>query len=135
MFPTPTHHMRWHFPRHRRCISQARFFFREQTAAWKIPTPVIDDATLLLGELMTNAYLHAKVPGREIHAHAMLDGDLLRVAVEDADNTLPAPREAGPDDEGGRGLALVAAISDDWGARPRQYGIGKTVWFELRIPA
>ncbi|MET8979199.1 ATP-binding protein [Streptomyces sp. NPDC004539] len=134
MFPSPTHHMRWCFARHRRAASQARFFFREQATAWKLPDDVVDNAVLLLSELMTNAYRHAKVPGREVHAHAVLHDDVLRVAVEDADNTLPTPRDAGPLDESGRGLALVAAIADKWGAEPRPYGIGKAVWFEMRMP-
>jgi anti-sigma regulatory factor (Ser/Thr protein kinase) len=83
---------------------------------------------------MTNAYRHAKVsPGREIWARCALDDDRLRVWVTDASDTLPEPRVASPDDESGRGLALVAALADDWGAAPREHGIGKAVWFELRI--
>ncbi|MFF9122921.1 ATP-binding protein [Streptomyces sp. NPDC014889] len=48
-----------------------------------------------------------------------------------ANGTLPTAREASPEDESGRGLALVETLANDWGAEPRQGGIGKTVWFEL----
>jgi len=59
----------------------------------------------------------------------------LRLSVTDANNTLPTPRDASPDDESGRGLTLVAALADEWDAEPRPGGIGKTVWFELRAPS
>ncbi|MEU2390923.1 ATP-binding protein [Streptomyces sp. NPDC007369] len=32
----------------------------------------------------------------------------------------------------GRGLALVEAVSEAWGARPQEHGPGKVVWFSLR---
>ncbi|MGW1398744.1 ATP-binding protein [Streptomyces sp. NPDC002405] len=87
---------------------------------------------LLLSELMTNAYRHAKAPGREIRARCVLSEEgRLRVSVTDANDTLPTPREASPEDESGRGLALVETLANDWGAEPREAGIGKTVWFEL----
>jgi hypothetical protein len=36
--------------------------------------------------------------------------------------------------ESGRGLHLVAALSDDWGVTPRPAAPGKTVWAELHVP-
>jgi anti-sigma regulatory factor (Ser/Thr protein kinase) len=116
-------------------VARARTLLREQASSWKLPDEVTETAVLLLSELMTNAYRHAKVPrGREMWARAVLAENRLRVSVTDADDTLPAPREATPDDETGRGLALVAALADDWGAEPRAVGVGKTVWFVLRVP-
>jgi anti-sigma regulatory factor (Ser/Thr protein kinase) len=115
-------------------VGRARTLLREQATSWKIPEEVTETAVLLLSELMTNAYRHAKVsPGREIWARCALDDDRLRVWVTDASDTLPTPRNASPDDEAGRGLALVAALADDWGATPQEHGIGKTVWFEVRL--
>jgi hypothetical protein len=58
----------------------------------------------------------------------------LRVEVHDADTRLPAPREAGLDAEGGRGLALVEALAAAWAAEPLPDGDGKIVWFELELP-
>ena len=52
--------------------------------------------------------------------------------MADANDALPTPREASPDDESGRGLTLVAALADGWGAEPRPGGIGKSVWLELK---
>jgi anti-sigma regulatory factor (Ser/Thr protein kinase) len=87
---------------------------------------------------MTNAYRHAKVPaGREIWARCTVTEDRVRVVVSDASDVLPAPAPTmpSPDDESGRGLALVAALADDWGVARREPGIGKGVWFELALRA
>ncbi|MGW2131396.1 ATP-binding protein [Streptomyces coelicoflavus] len=139
--PLPTTALKdteWRLPRHARSIGRARALFREQAASWELPQDVTDTAELLLSELMTNAYRHAKVPsGREIRARCFLTDDRLRITVTDADTTLPkpapAPAPACPDDESGRGLALVVALADDWGARERVCGIGKEVWFEMSL--
>ncbi|MEU6093249.1 ATP-binding protein [Streptomyces sp. NPDC047079] len=126
----------WRLLRHARSVARARTLLRDQAASWKLPDEVTETAVLLLSELMTNAYRHARVsPGREIRARCVLEADRLRVSVTDANDTLPTPRQAGPDDESGRGLTLVAALAEKWGAEPRPAGIGKTVWFELRITA
>ncbi|MGW0884935.1 ATP-binding protein [Streptomyces sp. NPDC002671] len=122
----------WRLPRHARSVSRARTLLREQATSWKLPDEVTETAVLLLSELMTNAYRHAKVsPGREIWTRVILETDRLRVSVADANDRLPTPREASADDETGRGLHLVAALADNWGAEPRTCGIGKTVWFEI----
>ncbi|MFD8351116.1 ATP-binding protein [Streptomyces coelicoflavus] len=128
----------WRLPRHARSVGRARALFREQAASWELPPDVTDTAELLLSELMTNAYRHAKVPvGREIWARCILTDDHLRITVTDADTTLPqpapAPAPACPDDESGRGLALVASLAADWGAQKRARGIGKEVWFEVAL--
>ncbi|MEV4444021.1 ATP-binding protein [Streptomyces mirabilis] len=114
-------------------MGRVRTLLREQATSWKLPDEVTDTAVLLLSELMTNAYRHAKVPaGREIWARCILEEDRLRISVTDANDTLPTPRDASPDDESGRGLTLVATLADKWGTEPRPCGIGKTVWFELQ---
>ncbi|WP_327353997.1 ATP-binding protein [Streptomyces sp. NBC_01304] len=123
----------WHLPRHARSVGRARTLLREQAGSWGLPTPLTEAAELLLSELMTNAYWHAKVPGREIWARVVLSPDRLRVSVTDASSELPVPRDPSLDEESGRGLALVSALADDWGAERRECGVGKTVWFELRL--
>lgn len=124
----------WRLPRHARSVGRARALFREQAGSWKLPDEVTETAVLLLSELMTNAYRHAKVsPGREIRCRCVLAADRLHISVTDANDTLPTPREASLDEESGRGLALLAALADTWGAEPRPHGIGKTVWFELPV--
>ncbi|MEU9978975.1 ATP-binding protein [Streptomyces sp. NPDC051014] len=122
----------WRLPRHARSVGRARQLFREQAASWGLSQEVTGTAELLLSELMTNAYRHAKAPaGREIRARCTVTDARVRVTVTDAGDGLPVPGTASPDAESGRGLALVAALADDWGAERRACGIGKEVWFEL----
>ncbi|MFB7575102.1 ATP-binding protein [Streptomyces sp. NPDC056165] len=122
------------FPRDARSVGRARVLLREQATSWKLPEEVTETAVLLLSELMTNAYRHAKAPGREIRARCVLSEEgRLRISVTDANDTLPTPREASPEDESGRGLTLVETLANDWGAEPRPGGIGKAVWFELEL--
>ncbi|MFE3828861.1 ATP-binding protein [Streptomyces sp. NPDC059092] len=90
-------------------------------------------AALLLSELVTNALRHGSPPGREIAVTLFRADGLFRVEVEDAGESLPSPRVPGADDECGRGLALVAALADDWGVAPRR-GPGKRVWALLKVP-
>lgn len=133
--PAPTavpQDIEWRLPRHARSVGRARTLFREQATSWKLPDDVTETAVLLLSELMTNAYRHARVsPGREIWARCILEANRLRISVADANDTFPEPCPAALDEESGRGLTLVAALADEWGAAPREGGIGKTVWCEL----
>ncbi|MFE3761075.1 ATP-binding protein [Streptomyces sp. NPDC059104] len=88
---------------------------------------------LLLSELVTNAVRYAGAPqGRDIGVRVARYGGVLRVEVADAGDPVElAPRAAGACDEGGRGLAIVAALSVRWGLCPRRHGIGKAVWAEI----
>lgn len=123
----------WRLPRHPRSVGRARALLREKAREWQLPEETAETAALLLSELVTNAVRHSHAPGRDIDARCHLpERDTLRVEVSDAGEGLPEPRIAGEEDESGRGLALVAALASAWDAYPRAYGIGKTVWFELR---
>ncbi|PWI17545.1 ATP-binding protein [Streptomyces sp. Act143] len=121
----------WQLPRHPRSVGRSRALLRAQAADWKLPDEVTDTAVLLLSELMTNAYRHARVsPGREIRVRCVLGDDRrLRVSVTDADESMPTFRNPSPDDESGRGLILVTLLAETWGTEPRTDGVGKTVWF------
>ncbi|MFF8813098.1 ATP-binding protein [Streptomyces pactum] len=130
--PLPPRDVDWLLPRHPRSVRRARGLLRVQALLWRVPEEAAETAVLLLSELMTNAVRHAHVPqGRLIKTRCMLDGKELRVEVSDAGDELPQPRTAGLYAESGRGLALVAALADDWNAQPRPSGVGKTVWFTV----
>ncbi|MGQ4431514.1 MULTISPECIES: ATP-binding protein [unclassified Streptomyces] len=125
----------WQLPHTARSAGRARALLRLQLTDWKITSEVADTAELLLSELVTNSIRHARTPsGREIGLRfAMYDGRL-RVEVADASDRRPRPREAAPEDEGGRGLTLVQALAERWGCCPRLHGIGKAAWAELPLP-
>jgi signal transduction histidine kinase len=95
-----------------------------------VPAAARDDILLLLSELVTNAILHAHTP---IELGVRVDGGRALVCVADR---MPGsepltPRVHSGDRPGGRGLALVADLSDDWGTTT--FTGGKTVWFTLPL--
>ena len=85
-----------------------------------------DTLALLVSEVVTNALLHGT---GEVQVRVLGEASRLRVEVSDGSDVMPVRRDSEADAEGGRGLALVDALSARWGADPRAGG--KTVWFEL----
>lgn len=123
--------LRW--SRHPRCVRLARFELRKALAGWGLGV-LEESAVLVLSELLTNAGRHARVsPGREIETWFQPLPGGLRIEVHDASSEKPEPRVADADAEEGRGLALVAALADEWGVADRD-GVGKLVWAELSLP-
>ncbi|MFG2987226.1 ATP-binding protein [Streptomyces sp. NPDC048258] len=131
------HPIEWRYPRAPISVPRARARFAAQAREWKLPDETTETAVLLLSELMANACWHARVPaGREVWVRCgFVAGERLRVEVLDAGRELPVPRVARPLDESGRGLGIVEALAGNWGAYPRECGIGKVVWFELAPPS
>ncbi|MFJ4618301.1 ATP-binding protein [Streptomyces sp. NPDC088812] len=83
---------------------------------------------LALTELIANVVRH--VPDRRCEVLIRKRESGVRVEVRDGDNRLPrAAAEPDPTSESGRGLFLVAAVTNTWGVSPMPGG-GKTVWFE-----
>jgi len=87
---------------------------------------MVDAATLLVSEVVTNSLLHA---GTEIRLLCRLNSDGVRVEVSDRSPLMPSIRHYDTDATTGRGLALVAALASAWGIDCEQDG--KTLWFEL----
>jgi hypothetical protein len=84
---------------------------------------------LVASELVTNAVQHV---GGEIDYRLRLDDETLRIEVADrASDRPPVVLNPLPNDEHGRGLRLVDAVSTTWGSTPD--GVGKTVWAELDL--
>jgi anti-sigma regulatory factor (Ser/Thr protein kinase) len=86
---------------------------------------VLDEAELLVSELVTNAVRHGGPP---VRVRVSCDGtDGMSVSVTDGNPHPPVRRDVPFDAEGGRGVALVDIISDRWGVD--HAASGKTVWF------
>ena len=88
---------------------------------------VVEDAELVVTELVTNAMLHGRSP---ITLRILREDDGLRLEVQDAGPALPMRGRPNPDAMTGRGLTLVAALSSAWGIERSEAG-GKVVWAEL----
>lgn len=57
----------------------------------------------------------------------------VRIEVWDQDPHIPVSKAASPDDESGRGLMLVATLSERWGCDTTPGQNGKMVWAELPV--
>ncbi|MFF1872383.1 SpoIIE family protein phosphatase [Streptomyces sp. CB03911] len=122
-----------------RSAAAARGFVRDALLSWGLPE-VVDDAVVLVSELVTNAVVHA---GTAAEVCCLREDETVRVEVTDhhPERGLPAFADvpdagvevyADPDDEGGRGLLMCSALSSCWGV---EYAAGrKTVWFRLALP-
>ncbi|MDH6127685.1 SpoIIE family protein phosphatase [Kitasatospora sp. GP82] len=123
-----------------RSAAAARGFVRDALLGWGLPE-VVDDAVVLVSELVTNAVVHA---GTAAEVACLREEDSVRIEVTDRhpERGLPSfanvpaassDRYADPDGEGGRGLLMCSALSTRWGV---EYAAGqKTVWFRLPLPA
>jgi hypothetical protein len=106
-------------------LAEARVRVRATLLDWDLPR-MVETAELLVTELATNALRYGKTP---IELQVLLLDDVVTFAVTDADPPLPRFRRSSYDDEGGRGLQLVATMASRWGSRATS--TGKVVWCEL----
>lgn len=104
----------------------ARRFAADILAAWG-EAALIDNARLLLGEVITNAVQHTV---GDVEVRLVLRGQRLRVEVRDRSDRQPDRRSVSDESESGRGLHIVSVLASDWGFEPIPAG-GKVVWFEL----
>jgi CheY-like chemotaxis protein len=108
--------------------ARARRFVEEQCTAWGFHA-VLDDALLVVSELVTNAVVHGE---SEAELRLIPGQGILRIEVADDGEAAPDPRLAGDDDEHGRGLLLISVLSTAWGTEAAPGG-GKVVWADLPV--
>ncbi|GLF97086.1 ATP-binding protein [Streptomyces yaizuensis] len=115
-------------------IGQVRRIISAQLRHWRLD-PLIDPAALGVTELLTNVHRHAG-PDKMCVVDMELFPGRLTVSVHDHDPRIPAlsqPPGGDPLATSGRGLSLIAAVSETWGVEPVGDS-GKTVWFTLAAP-
>lgn len=110
-------------------VAGVRRFLAERCRDWGC-SDIIEDAQLVVSELVTNALIHA---GTRCEFRAGLTEAALRLQVTDGGRGTPDPRATGGDDEHGRGLHLVSVLCAAWGVEALPGG-GKVVWAELLRP-
>ncbi|WP_330460739.1 SpoIIE family protein phosphatase [Streptomyces sp. NBC_00820] len=121
------HIAEWELPADPAVVAEARSLTAAQLHAWNLDE--LDFvAELVVSELVTNAIRHAAPP---IQLRLIKDRTLI-CEVSDASSTAPHLRRARILDEGGRGLMLVAQLTERWGTRHTE--TGKTIWAELPLP-
>jgi anti-sigma regulatory factor (Ser/Thr protein kinase) len=117
-------------------VGQARHRMREQLRSNGVSDTVVDDAVLILSELLSNACRH----GRPLGQHSEVgDGDIraawrvdirggLIVEVTDGGGpTRPVPATPSVTARGGRGLNIIGSLAQEWGVRDNTAG-EVTVW-------
>jgi anti-sigma regulatory factor (Ser/Thr protein kinase) len=102
-------------------------------ASWGAPH-LTDAAELAVSELATNVIRHV---GEGTPAALVMEArdDRIRVELHDTGKSMPHCGQAGPDEISGRGLALVAAVSDGWFALPTPGGKAVCCEFATTEPA
>jgi anti-sigma regulatory factor (Ser/Thr protein kinase) len=98
---------------------------------YDLPAPAVDRAEMIVSELATNAVVHTGAP---FTVELEIGETTLLIKVFDENTTLPHVIEPDPLGQGGRGLFLVSALSEDWGAEQLDDDT-KVVWSEVEHTA
>lgn len=117
----------WDIPADPALVAPIRKQVGEQLAGWRL-TGTAFVAELVVSELVTNAIRYG---ARPIRLRLIHDAATLIFEVSDASHTAPHLRRARTFDEGGRGLLLVAQLTQRWGSRYTPEG--KTIWAEMTL--
>jgi two-component sensor histidine kinase len=91
----------------------------------------VDDVILVASELVGNAIVHTAVAD-DLDVSWNVDSDSVTITVRDDSDAEPMQLRARETDTHGRGLAIVAALSADWGVA--HTGHGKRVWAQVPLP-
>ena len=119
-----------------RSIAAARTFTLRTMYRWGAVDRA-EDVAAVVSELLTNALRHAlpqasQATGRlaawPIRLGLLDPGPCIVCAVADPSSELPLPRQPDWQDETGRGLVVVASLSDKWGYCGAPADQGKVVW-------
>lgn len=111
-------------------VPAARHRVRDALQGWRVSPATREAAMLIASELVTNAVQFGQRPGAG-PSHVCLAlwrrSRSVLIEVSDSSPAQPVPRDAAPDAERGRGLQIVAALSEGWGVRRASSG-GKVTW-------
>ncbi|MEU9145936.1 SpoIIE family protein phosphatase [Streptomyces sp. NPDC048349] len=117
----------WELPAEPTAAARARHLTEATLTRWGLEEMAFT-AELVVSELVTNAYRYGG--GTPVTLRLIRDRSLI-CEVSDGSSTAPHLRRARTTDEGGRGLLLVAQLTERWGTRYTR--VGKTVWTELPL--
>jgi len=123
---TPTNIATWNLPNEPSAVADARARTATQLTSWGLPD-LSFTASLVVSELVTNAirYSTGPIQLRLIRDHALI------CEVSDTNRAAPHAREPAPSEQSGRGLSIVAHLTQGYGTR--YTASGKIVWTELNL--
>ncbi|WP_308313049.1 ATP-binding protein [Streptomyces sp. ISL-1] len=124
------HRYGFELPARAEFVGRARRLARERLHCWGIGGDVHDTAMLVVSELVTNAVVHTD--GHLVACELLNGAERLRITVQDQGSAPVGPRVChAVEEERGRGLLLVEAVSSAWGAYESKHCTGRIVWAEL----
>ncbi|MCX5395576.1 ATP-binding protein [Streptomyces sp. NBC_00102] len=126
-------------------VGLARLHTTNVLSRWGVPAEIVETVKLIVSELTTNAVRHPKEAGDEVSIYSSefdvqtfelaleIDRDAVRVSVWDHDARPPVLTEPGVEATSGRGILIVAAVSNRWGHHLARGLPGKVVWAEVSL--
>lgn len=111
-------------------VQQARLFVSGLLHAHGL-AGIADDVELVVSELATNVVTHAGTP---FVVTLQREGSRVLLTVQDGTSERPVLVKAAATETRGRGLAIVDALSQDWGSDERPTR-AKSVWASFTLPA
>ncbi|MEU7555557.1 SpoIIE family protein phosphatase [Streptomyces sp. NPDC044571] len=118
----------WELDADPQAVGRARAAASAQLRAWGLDDLVFT-TELVVSELVTNAIRYAADGPVQLR---LIRDQTLICEVSDSGHTSPHLRHAANDDEGGRGLFIVAQTTQHWGTR--YTSTGKIIWAEQAMP-
>ncbi|WP_318202982.1 ATP-binding protein [Streptomyces sp. SCL15-4] len=117
-------------PREPGAAPDARHFVVDVLKQWGL-LGVLDDAALVVTELVTNAVKYTETPTVRIIVRRLPPDAVRLIVIDRRPDAWPELRTAGPLDTAGRGLAVVDAITRRWGCT--RWPWEKLVWADLEV--
>lgn len=118
----------WTVPFTPSAVAYARATITHALGRLGVSAAVVEDARLVISELMGNALRHARpLPEGVLRVGMAVDESVVRLFVVDGGSTsLPTVLHTSAMSLGGRGLSIVHTLTRDWGVEER--GTGNTVF-------
>ncbi|MGW1643439.1 ATP-binding protein [Streptomyces eurythermus] len=117
-------------PRQTSASPEARHWVVGVLTEWGL-TSVRDDAALVVTELVSNAIKHTETPTVQVILRRMSPGTVRLIVIDKRPDAWHALQSAGPLECGGRGLAVVDAVTKSWGCT--RWPWEKRVWADLEV--
>ena len=116
-------------------VAQVRRTLVEDLETRDVPVDVVDEAEIVVSELVSNAIRHARpLADGNLRVHWKVKAGVVEVEVTDggSDSTpRPAPRTVWA--ASGRGLRIVRSLAHEWGVSEDRHGT--TVWASVGGPS
>lgn len=124
----------WTIPFSASAVHVARAAVTRTLRQARIGTGVVEDARVVVSELLGNALRHARpLPDGTLTVQVVIEDDGIRICVVDGGSaTLPTLLHPPPMSLGGRGLAIVRILTQQWGVQESHSG--NTVFGVLARP-